>query len=72
MRCKACNRMLTDNETFWNEHTQEFNSLCMVCKPVSNAALDDVTSDEWQPIEPVYPHDLKWDGVVNNPPDSDD
>ena len=71
MRCKACNKCLTDGETYWNPTTKEHGSLCGSCKPVSNTAVEDIQSEDWQPIQPVYPHDLVWDGVAHNYPDPD-
>ena len=64
MRCKACNRVMGEREIH--------NELCAVCKPLSDQAVYDMEAEDWTPAEPSYPHDLRWEGVVDNPPDSDD
>lgn len=72
MRCKACNKQLSDTESWYNETTGEFNSLCNICKPISDRCYIDIEEEGWRPDEPVYPHDLRWEGVAFNQPDSDD
>lgn len=72
MKCKACNKLLMDNESFWIEALQVHNDMCYICKPVQDSTVEEMKEEDWLPLEPCYPSDLIWDNVQSIYPDSDD